>query len=92
MSTQTTRGSVASWRDAAACIGLDPIFDAAADRPLDTTAADQARAACIDCPVIMACLTDAMQAEGGRRGDDRYGIRGGIDGAQRSALYRTMVG
>lgn len=57
-------------------------------RPWDTDQmSDKAAAAlCAGCPVIEACLTAAMEAEGDLVARNRYGIRGGLTPKARALL------
>ncbi|WP_424891174.1 WhiB family transcriptional regulator [Streptomyces sp. XH2] len=56
----------------------------------DHKTADLAREICARCPVIEACLADALKAEGGRSHSSRFGIRGGLSPNQRYHLARRM--
>lgn len=80
-------GSVPDWRSRAVCRGLndDPFFPT----PGDTSGANYAKSICATCPVRRACLDDALQAEGGRAKDNRFGVRGGKTTSQRYSLYVT---
>jgi hypothetical protein len=44
-----------------------------------------AKAVCADCPVVMACLQDAL-----RTGDNDYGIRGGLKPGERRAVAKLV--
>ncbi len=82
-------GHIADWRAQAACRadGIDPdvMFP-------DSNAADieDARQICAPCPVRAECLADAMATEGDRTARNRYGIRAGLTGRQRRALYDAL--
>jgi WhiB family redox-sensing transcriptional regulator len=67
-----------SWRDDAACQHADPDLFFPDDG--DHVAAAQAVAVCRGCPVINACLSDALDTR------ERFGIRGGLTAKQRRAL------
>lgn len=67
------------WVDRAACAGTDPdVFFAPLDR--HGWAPSRARAICATCPVVVECLTDAIE----RR--EQYGIWGGAGGLWRRDL------
>ncbi|MCF3102953.1 WhiB family transcriptional regulator [Streptomyces roseoverticillatus] len=56
----------------------------------DHATANLAREICARCPVIEACLADALKMEGGRSHSNRFGIRGGLSPNQRYQLARRM--
>ncbi|PHQ49978.1 hypothetical protein BLA24_20400 [Streptomyces cinnamoneus] len=56
----------------------------------DHKTANLAREICARCPVIEACLADALKMEGGRSHSSRFGIRGGLTPNQRYQLSRRM--
>ncbi|MFF3454290.1 WhiB family transcriptional regulator [Streptomyces sp. NPDC002730] len=70
---------------AALCKGIEPelFFPERGDRP---TAA-LAREICAQCPVVEACLTDALASEGSAGHANRFGIRGGKSPEERHAIY-----
>lgn len=73
MSTITT-----SWRDRAACRGLDPeIF-----YPVSDEDADEAKSICAVCPVREACLEYALANR------ERDGVWGGATERERRRLIR----
>lgn len=55
--------------------------------PGDKETARQAKEICAACPVRLACLNDALAAEGGRSHDGRHGIRGGLGPRGRRRRY-----
>lgn len=59
--------------------------------PQDADAAAEAKEFCTHCPVRLACLAAAMEAEGSALTRDRYGIHGGLDPAERYSLYRRRL-
>lgn len=77
-----------TWRNQAACLAAgDLMFP----EPGDRRGVIEAKRVCAACPVIEACLADAMAEEGGRGKASRFGIRGGLDTGQRHAMYRRLV-
>jgi WhiB family redox-sensing transcriptional regulator len=67
-----------SWRDQAACRGLDPdIF-----YPVSDDDADMAKAVCATCPVREACLEYALANR------ERDGIWGGATERERRRMVR----
>ncbi|MFG2900937.1 WhiB family transcriptional regulator [Streptomyces zaomyceticus] len=74
-----------NWRALAACQGVDP--DAMFPDPSDKRGIAYARSICDGCPVLKSCLDDAMTDEGGKRHDNRYGIRGRLTPVQRYHLH-----
>lgn len=76
-----------NWEQHAACRqpGADPEWwDASAN----TTESFKARAWCKErCPVTAQCLDLAMQAEGRTAASHRFGVYGGMTGAERRDLY-----
>lgn len=75
-----------AWLKAAACLGLGD------DMYPDNNVGDieHARRICAPCPVREECLADAMEMEGGRTAKGRHGIRAGLTGGQRRALYDAL--
>jgi WhiB family redox-sensing transcriptional regulator len=66
------------WRDGAICRHADPaLFFPETD---DHATIAQAVAVCRSCPVINACLADALDAR------EHHGIRGGLTARQRQKL------
>lgn len=51
-----------------------------------TTAIETARSLCEDCPMVLACLTNALETA------SDFGIRGATTGAERVAILRAFVG
>lgn len=49
---------------------------------------EQAKGICTRCPVRRECQEDALAEEGGKQAASRPGIRAGLDGRERFALYR----
>lgn len=66
-----------TWRDRAACLGLDT--DMFFPHPSEDPSA--ALAVCAACPVREECLTDALKVEPSSK---RYGIRGGLTAKART--------
>lgn len=74
------------WLKAAACLGReDDMFPDNHAPDIET-----ARRICAPCPVSRQCLAEAMAEEGGRTAKGRYGIRAGLTGGQRRALYDAL--
>lgn len=71
-----------SWENRAACIG-QPVKWWDGDNDAATV---KARAVCLGCPVLETCLRDRMTEEG-QTVWHRYGIRGGLTGAERIQLF-----
>jgi hypothetical protein len=46
---------------------------------------------CYRCPIRLACLREALNAEGRANKADRYGIRGGLTSYQRWLVYEELV-
>lgn len=75
-----------AWLKQAACRGKgDVMFPENVVSELD-----RARRICGPCPVRDECLEDAMAAEGNATAKGRYGIRAGLTGGQRRALYEAL--
>lgn len=73
-----------SWRDQAACRGMDPdIFCAPRTGPRPW---DRARAICDQCPVRWPCRNDALEVEAGAGLTWRYSMRGGLTPAERKEI------
>jgi WhiB family transcriptional regulator, redox-sensing transcriptional regulator len=69
-----------SWRQQAACQGLDPnIFYPASDDEAD---ADPAKAVCAECPIRLACLEHALTSR------EKDGIWGGATERERRRIIR----
>ena len=69
-----------SWRQQAACKGLDPnIFYPATDEDED---AESAKAVCAECPIRQACLEHALTWR------EREGIWGGATEKERRRIIR----
>ncbi|QNA74187.1 WhiB family transcriptional regulator [Streptomyces sp. So13.3] len=56
--------------------------------PGDSKTANLAREICAHCPVVAACLVDALRVEGGAGHSNRFGIRGGKTPNQRFRIYK----
>ena len=68
----------ASWRQRAACRGLDPeIFYPASDEE-----AEEAKAICVSCPVHQLCLEHALAHR------ERDGVWGGLTERERRRVLR----
>jgi WhiB family transcriptional regulator, redox-sensing transcriptional regulator len=67
-----------SWREAAACLGMDPaVFH---PEPHDRDAVASAKAVCAACPVRAVCLEIALAER------ERYGVWGGLDEGERRRI------
>ena len=68
----------ASWRQRAACRGVDPnIF-----YPVSDDDAEEAKAVCSSCPVRQACLEYSLAAR------EREGVWGGLTERERRRILR----
>jgi hypothetical protein len=79
----------ADWQAAGLCLipAYMPHFNDR--RPPRTTRRDHENAAkdvCKRCPVIGACLQDALKREGGKTAAFRDGVRGALTARERAAL------
>lgn len=85
--TSTTKAP--DWRAQAACLFLaeDGYEDLMFPDPGNKPAVDFAKRVCDPCPVWEACLREALQDEGGKTKDNRFGIRGGLTPSQRYGVY-----
>jgi WhiB family redox-sensing transcriptional regulator len=76
-----------TWRDSAACIGLDPLYHGADHEPARARETREAQAIdiCRTCPdwVRDACLRDAIDTR------DVWGVRGGHTPDQLDTLVRA---
>jgi hypothetical protein len=68
------------WRDSAACLGHEALFDHVIDCPSDADAEDEALALCVTCPVMEMCRDKLGYLE--------HGIVGGLTAKQRRAIAR----
>ncbi len=76
------------WVKRAACARLDnPEVMFPGTIPEDIAAA---RTVCQGCPVYRACLRDVITQERSARADTRRGVRAGLTGSERLAVYRTL--
>ena len=66
------------WADHAACAEFDP----ETFYPPKGASAREAKAVCSTCPVLIACLNDAL------RRNERYGVWGGMSERERRRLKR----
>ncbi|HEY9367890.1 WhiB family transcriptional regulator [Streptomyces sp.] len=73
-----------NWRSAAECLNTDP--EVMFPDPSDRKGNERARSICATCPVRKACLAAAMDEEGGKAKESRWGVRGGLTGGQRYYL------
>lgn len=71
------------WRSRAACLDVDPelFFPVAESGPVHDVQIAEAKAVCAGCPVVAACLVEALA----RISD---GIAGGLTESERRALRR----
>jgi WhiB family redox-sensing transcriptional regulator len=78
-----------TWRDRAACLGLDPdvFFPLSNDWKgrADIGKVLEAKAICARCPSRQACLDDAIESK------DAWSIRGGLTPQERSHLPERAV-
>ncbi len=71
------------WRSQAACLGTDPelFFPAAETGPVHDAQVAAAKTVCGRCPVVAACLTEALARI-------PYGVAGGLTEDERRILRR----
>lgn len=68
-----------AWKMKARCVGTDPeLF-----YMVSAEATDAALEICAQCPVIEACLAEALQQEGTSGRHARFGVRGGTTPLER---------
>lgn len=82
-----------TWRDLAACRGMDTnLFY---PRRGDSVGVARARAVCASCPVRQECLDDALATEspsdGGSATRATVGVRGGLSARERIRLPRPVA-
>ncbi len=83
-----THSTAPTWHRLAACAQLkDPELMFPGIIPADIEAA---RAVCAGCPAYRACLRDVITQERGARAELRYGVRAGLTGPERLAVYRVL--
>ncbi|MGZ4691777.1 MAG: WhiB family transcriptional regulator [Acidimicrobiia bacterium] len=73
---------MSSWRDHAACRGVDPSIFHPDDEEEDELAGQEAKAVCFQCPVREACLEHAIAVR------EKHGIWGGLTSRERRRLIR----
>jgi WhiB family redox-sensing transcriptional regulator len=79
------------WEDQALCRTADPdLFHPAGVGTAAKLAYLPAKAWCARCPVREVCLDSEMAREGSATAGNRYGVRGGLDPAERAELYRRQ--
>jgi WhiB family redox-sensing transcriptional regulator len=73
-------GDDRSWRERAACTGIDPdlFFPERGDRT------EPAKAVCATCPVVAPCLASAL------REHESFGVFGGTSERERKAIRRAI--
>lgn len=59
--------------------------------PADRSNIALAKFICSRCPVRAECLREALAQEGGRSGENRHGIRGGMTPEERANEYRCRA-
>ncbi len=81
------RAQERNWRSAAVCRDADPelFFPTAAAGAVYEAQVSEAKSVCRRCPVVAACLTDALARA-------PYGIAGGLTEAERSAARTARRG
>jgi hypothetical protein len=68
------------WREQAACLGHEALFDHVIDCPSDADAEAQALALCVSCPAMELCRDALLGLE--------HGVVGGLAARERRALRR----
>lgn len=72
------------WSEDALCLTEDPeIFFPASKRNFDT---ERARKICVQCPVILECLQDALRM----KNSDQDGVLGGLTADERIKLRKRV--
>ena len=71
-----------SWRDFAACRGVDPAVFHPDDEEDKEFAAEEAKAICAGCPVREVCLEHAIAVR------EKHGVWGGLTARERRRLIR----
>lgn len=85
MSTRgTSTEQTPNWRTLAACAELEDVMFPDITDVKGTTLA---KSYCARCPVLQACLDEAMAEEGSKKTAYRYGIRGGLTTGERYRRY-----
>lgn len=77
------------WQTDAAC---QDVGDLMFPTPGDTHGIEAAKDVCRACPVINACLRDALHTEGNASAKNRFGIRADRTPRQRRTLYSQGIG
>ncbi|MGP3684110.1 WhiB family transcriptional regulator [Streptomyces sp. IBSNAI002] len=84
-------GRAPDWRDQAACLGKGTLFLPQNEFSLEAVASvAEAKRICARCPVLEACLADAMATEYGHVENGRAGVRGGLTIQERTARYKRQ--
>ena len=79
----TVTGDVQDWRDRSACLGEDPeLFFPIGEGLEAVMQADDAKAVCRRCPVVMTCLEWSLETR------QPHGVWGGLDERQRVNVLR----
>lgn len=79
------------WRERAECRSTDPeTFYPAGFGARYLTRIERAKDDCWACPGRLACLDDALQAEGDAAASMRHGIRGGLEPDQRWRVRQQL--
>jgi hypothetical protein len=75
------------WHKRAACAGENAWWWEGRSQQVE-----RARAVCHTCPVLSECLSDAIawEIEDSARRNTAVGVRGGLSGPERSALYKAL--
>lgn len=84
-----TPAEVLPWHLEARCAQVDP--DLWFPEP-GASPSKQALNICMDCPVRLECLDNAMAEEGDKPASGRYGIFGGLTATERANLHHTIHG
>lgn len=84
--TPDTTARAHTWQDHALCLTEDPAVFFPEEG--DLLGREHAKRICRACPVMGACLEEALRVEGGAGPSSRYGIRGAHTGRMRHTLYK----
>lgn len=85
----TTGRETPEWMRTAPCRGLDAIFYNEVSGFAGALVTRRAKEICARCPHRADCLALAMTAEHGNGAYHRFGVFGGLEGAERGELAKT---
>lgn len=93
MAEPRTTNTAKNWRLSASCRYDDPElwFPTSWTSASGKAQAAEAVRICNACPARQQCLDQAIDMEGGRTADNRFGIRGGLTPNERLRVYRRRT-